>query len=156
MIKEHNYSLSLTWTGNKGEGTTTYKSYSRNHSIIAINKPPILSSSDPSFLGDASCYNPEELFLASLSSCHMLWYLHLCSQSGIIVISYSDNPTGIMTEDSDGSGRFKEVTLNPLVIVKESVMIKPANELHKKANKMCFIANSCNCTIYHNAKCEVI
>jgi organic hydroperoxide reductase OsmC/OhrA len=155
MAKEHHYSLAVTWTGNTGTGTTNYTGYKREHTIQANNKPIILSSADPAFRGDPSCYNPEELFVASISSCHMLWYLHLCTVAGIIVVAYSDNATGIMEETSTGSGKFKEVTLNPIVTVKQESMIPKALELHKKANELCFIANSCNFPIKHNAKCTL-
>jgi len=149
-MKKHNYEIKLEWTGNKGSGTFDYRSYGRNHKIIVENKrEPILGSSDPSFRGDSARYNPEELFVSSISACHMLWYLHLCSSNGVIVTEYQDRATGIMEEDSDGSGRFREVTLHPTILVSESTMIDKAVELHHSANKMCFIANSLNITIGH-------
>jgi organic hydroperoxide reductase OsmC/OhrA len=77
-MKKHFYTTTLEWTGNKGTGTENYRSYDRNHTVHIEGKiHRIMGSSDPSFLGDASRYNPEELFLSSLSTCHMLWYLHL-------------------------------------------------------------------------------
>jgi len=150
-MKKHYYKTTLEWTGNKGSGTESYRSYNRNHSINAEGKQhEIMSSSDPSFLGDPSRYNPEELFLSSISSCHMLWYLHLCSANQIIVTEYTDHATGLMEEDKTGSGRFTKVTLNPIVKVKEPNMKDKAIVLHEEANKMCFIANSCNFKITHN------
>ncbi len=155
-MKTHHYNVSVEWTGNEGKGTQSYKSYNRGHTIKAASKNhEIQASSDPSFLGDPSRYNPEELFLSSLSSCHMLWYLHLCSVHKIIVTEYLDKATGIMQEDENGSGRFTEVTLRPHVKVKDAQMIAKANELHAEANKMCFIANSCNFKIGHEAKTVV-
>lgn len=149
-MKTHSYQIKIEWTGNLGNGTQNYNSFSRNHTISAKGKyNNILASSDPSFLGDKSKYNPEDLFLSSLSACHMLWYLHLCSVHKIIVIEYLDNATGIMEETKNGSGRFTEVTLNPQVKVTEANMIAKANELHEEANKMCFIANSCSFKIGH-------
>lgn len=149
-MKKHNYEITVEWTGNKGSGTLNYKSYSRNHKIISNGKyGAINGSSDPSFLGDKTKYNPEDLFLSSLSACHMLWYLHLCSVNKIIVTEYMDNATGIMEETENGSGKFTEVTLNPVVKITDKNMIEKANELHKEANKMCFIANSCNFKIEH-------
>ncbi|MEO6347833.1 MAG: OsmC family protein [Aquaticitalea sp.] len=147
----HTYNLILKWTGNKGTGTSNYRAFDRSHSIIVEHKPEILGSSDPAFLGDKTKHNPEELLVASLSSCHMLWYLHLCAESGIIVIDYVDHATGIMLETSNGGGHFKEVTLNPIVTVAEISMKEMANELHKKANELCFIANSVNFPVYHIA-----
>lgn len=150
-MKKHHYKTLLEWTGNEGVGTENYRSYSRNHTIKVEGKHhKILGSSDPSFLGDKSRYNPEELFLSSISNCHMLWYLHLCSVHHIIVTEYLDHATGIMEEDETGSGRFTEVILHPQVKVKDADMEAKANELHEEANKMCFIANSCNFKIGHN------
>ena len=149
-MKQHNYEIKVEWTGNEGHGTVNYKSYTRNHTITADGKhSKINGSSDPSFWGDKTKYNPEDLFLSSLSACHMLWYLHLCSAHKIIVTEYVDNATGIMEETKNGSGRFTEVTLNPRVKITDINMIKKANELHEEANKMCFIANSCNFKIGH-------
>ncbi len=151
MTKEHNYELSLKWTGNTGNSTSNYRTYERSHTISIPNKPDILATSDPAFRGDKTKHNPEEMLLASLASCHLLWYLHLCSVEGVLVIDYSDSPTGIMTETANGGGKFTEVTLNPVVIVAEETMIDKANDLHKKANELCFIANSVNFPVRHNA-----
>jgi len=152
-MKKHHYKLTMEWTGNKGSGTFDYRSYSRNHRIIIPGKTDeILGSSDPSFRGDPSRYNPEELFLSSVSACHMLWYLHLCSDNDIIVHEYTDQPEGIMEETEDGSGFFKEITLHPHVVVTESKMIATAETLHDKANAMCFIANSLNFKVGHEGE----
>ncbi len=149
-MKSHQYQIKVEWTGNQGNGTQNYKSYSRDHTIYGKGKyNEILASSDPSFLGDASKYNPEDLFLSSVAACHMLWYLHLCSVHKIEVTAYSDNATGCMEELQNGSGRFTSVTLHPQVKITDPQMIAKANELHVEANKMCFIANSCNFIIGH-------
>ena len=115
-MKQHNYVATITWTGNRGSGTDHYKNYERSHRISIDGKAEIEGSSDPAFLGDPSKHNPEELLLASLSSCHMLWYLHFCSVNKIIVEEYVDNATAIMLEEESGKGRFKEATLNPSVL----------------------------------------
>ena len=154
-MKEHHYKTTVNWTGNNGKGTQNYISYKRDYSISADGKSTIEGSSDPAFRGDKNRYNPEELLLASLSSCHMLWYLHLCSENGIIVTSYTDTAKGVMTETANGGGRFTEVMLNPVVTVTESAMVDKANELHAEANKLCFIANSCNFPILHESECRV-
>lgn len=151
MSGNHHYSLTIKWTGNKGTGTSGYRAYDRSHLIIAENKADISGSSDPTFLGDKTKHNPEELLVASLSSCHMLWYLHLCAEAGIIVVNYSDNAMGIMMETSKGGGKFKEVTLYPSVTVAEDSMKEKADQLHQKANELCFIANSVNFPVYHKA-----
>lgn len=151
-MKNHHYKIIIQWTGNQGSGSSNYRDYERSHTISVENKPTIEGSSDPAFRGDKTKYNPEEMFLASLSSCHMLWYLHFCSEAGIIVVDYTDQATGIMTEIQNGSGRFTEVILNPIVIVTEESMIEKAKELHYKANEFCFIANSVNFPVKHIPK----
>ena len=155
MNGQHQYQLTIQWTGNKGTGTSSYSAYERSHEIIADNKAAILASSDPAFRGDKTRYNPEELLVASLASCHMLWYLHLCSAAGVIVTGYQDNATGTMMETTNGGGYFKEVILNPVVTVTESCMIEKANALHAKANELCFIANSVNFKVGHNPVCKL-
>lgn len=155
-MKKHNYKIKTEWTGNEGSGTKNYKTYNRNYSITGEDKyNEILGSSDPSFLGDRTRYNPEDLFLSSISSCHMLWYLHLCSTHDITVTSYTDNATGIMEETKDGSGKFTSVTLNPSISITNSLHTSKAIELHTKANEMCFIANSCNFKIKHNCNITI-
>jgi|SRR5450432_766982 len=149
-MKEHIYFSNLQWTGNTGKGTETYRGYERAHLISIEGKLPIHASSDPSFRGDKSKYNPEELFLSSLSSCHMLWFLHFSSEASVIVTAYSDSATGIMMESNDGNGKFSEVILKPRVKVKEEWMIEKTASLHEKANRFCFIANSCNFPVRHD------
>lgn len=146
--RKHLYKTSITWTGNTGSGTERYQSYERSHIISVQGKPDIEASSDPAFRGDAGKYNPEEFLLASLSSCHMLWYLHLCAEAGVVVVSYSDQATGTMEEKENG-GHFTGVTLNPVVVVKEASMIEKASALHHRANELCFIANSVNFPVQH-------
>jgi organic hydroperoxide reductase OsmC/OhrA len=140
-MKEHRYATQVTWTGNTGEGTKTYKGYRREHVIVVEGKPEIPASSDPNFRGDATRYNPEELLVASLSSCHMLWYLHLCSVNNIVVIDYQDSAEGVMSERSDGSGEFVRVTLKPRITISSGDRER-ARALHHEAHEKCFIANS--------------
>ena len=144
MSQEHSYSVNVRWTGNTGTGTSGFRSYKRDHEISASGKATIPASSDPAFRGDKARYNPEELLVASLSACHMLWYLHLCADAGIVVVDYQDDARGKMIETEDGGGYFTEVTLRP--IVKVSVGADPdlARRLHEKAHHLCFIANSVN------------
>lgn len=153
-MKEHNYKAIIEWTGNLGEGTSGYTSYERSHTIQLKDKRVIAASSAPSFRGDPKKHNPEELFLASLSSCHMLWYLHLCSAEGVVVTGYRDEAQGTMIEEKSGKARFTEVILYPQVTVLEACMLDKARKLHHKANEMCFIANSCNFEVHH--KPEII
>jgi organic hydroperoxide reductase OsmC/OhrA len=150
-MKKHHYSLTINWTGNKVEGTNGYKSYDRSHEIVVDGKEIIKGSSDPAFLGDKTKHNPEDLLLASISSCHMLWYLHLCSDAGIVVTNYTDNAKGIMEETADGGGKFTSVTLYPIITLKNIAQQEQANVLHTKANELCFIANSLNFKVRHEA-----
>lgn len=143
-MKQHTYRCDLEWTGNDGQGTRTYTSYRRDHVIRCAGKPDILASSDPSFRGDRTRYNPEELLLASLSSCHMLWYLHLCAVNKIAVLGYRDSAEGIMRENPDGSGEFVSVTLRPQVVIAQADKEANAAELHHKAHSLCFISRSVN------------
>lgn len=154
MPETHEYYTQLVWTGNAGAGTENYTSYARSHVISVQNKPAIPGSSDPHFRGDVTRYNPEELLVASLSSCHMLWFLHLCSAQGIIVTAYEDEARGVMQEDADGGGRFTEVVLHPKVWVKAgNGNPEKVNALHAAAHKKCFIANSCNFPVKHEPVC---
>ena len=156
MVREHTYQLSIKWTGNKGSGTSDYRSYERSHIITGKQKPEILASSDSSFRGDKTRFNPEELLVASLSSCHMLWFLHLCADNGIVVVDYTDHPTGIMTETENGGGVFKEVTLKPIVTVKDKSMLDSLEELHQQSHALCFIANSVNFTVKHQPTAKTV
>jgi organic hydroperoxide reductase OsmC/OhrA len=155
-MKEHVYHTNLQWTGNTGKGTASYRGYERSHQITVEGKPSISCSSDPSFRGDKSKYNPEELFLASLSSCHMLWFLHVCAEAGVVVLEYTDSAKGIMQETEDGNGKFKEVILRPQVSVQEKWMMEKVDALHDKAHHFCFIANSCNFPVRHEGICEAM
>ena len=155
MHPNHNYKLTLKWTGNKGTGTSGYRAYDRNHEILIEGKTTLLGSADPSFHGDKTVHNPEDLLLASLSACHMMSYLHVCVKVGILVTNYIDNATGIMTVNADGSGRFIEVTLNPIVTITDESQLAKANELHQEANQLCFIANSVNFPVKHNSESRI-
>jgi organic hydroperoxide reductase OsmC/OhrA len=146
----HTYHISLKWTGNLGNGTQTYRSYTRDHIISVEGKPDLPASSDKAFRGNVERYNPEEMLVASVSSCHMLSYLHLCAVNGIVVIDYIDKPIGKMLESADGSGRFEEIELYPEIVVSDKSMIEKAIELHHNANKVCFIANSLNFPVKHS------
>ena len=156
MKEQHHYNLTVQWTGNTGGGTSNYRAYERSHTIIGENKPEILASSDPVFRGDNSKYNPEELLVAALSGCHLLSYLHLCAVEGVVVVDYVDHATGTMVATSDGGGHLTEVTLNPVITVTEHSMIEKANELHKKANELCFIASSVNFPVNHRPTCKAM
>jgi organic hydroperoxide reductase OsmC/OhrA len=144
MGREHHYSATVTWTGDLGEGTAGYRSYSRDHEVTGAGKPMLPGTSDPAFRGDPERWNPEELLVAALSQCHMLWFLHLCATSGIVVTSYTDEAAGTMAEDEDGGGEFTNVTLRPLVTITDQAQANRAREFHVEAHRLCFIARSVN------------
>ncbi len=151
-MSEHHYAATVTWTGNAGGGTASYRGYGREHLVEVAGKPPLRASADPSFLGDAELLNPEEMLLAALSQCHMLWYLGLCAHSGVVVTAYRDAASATMIEQRDGSGRFEAVLLRPEVQVSEQDMLSAAEKLHAQANRKCFIANSVNFPVRHEPR----
>jgi organic hydroperoxide reductase OsmC/OhrA len=134
----------VDWTGNEGEDTRTYRGYRRDHLIGAAGKTPIEGSSDPAFHGDARRYNPEEMFVASLSACHMLWYLHLCAVNGVAVSEYHDDASGTLAVDGAGSGDFVRVLLKPHVTVAPDADEAKALALHGDAHAKCFLAKAVN------------
>jgi organic hydroperoxide reductase OsmC/OhrA len=154
-MAHHQYNIKTTWTGNRGSGTSDYKAYDRSHIISVSGKVDIQGSSDTAFRGDKTKHTPEDLFVSTLSTCHMLWYLHLCAVNGVVVVDYTDQATGIMEEDKRGGGHFTNVTLNPVVTVTDKGMVEKATALHQEAHEMCFIANSVNFPVLHKPTCLV-
>lgn len=142
------YQVSITWTGDRGSGTSGYRAYDRDHDVTADGPATIAGSSDPALRGDRRRWNPEQLLVAALLQCHMLWYLHLCADAGVIVLAYTDQAHGSMVETRDG-GHFVEVVLGPRVTVTTPEMIDRATELHAAAHARCFIASSVNFPVRH-------
>lgn len=145
-MQQHHYACRLEWTGAAAGPAQDYRSYSREWSARIEGKPPLGGSADPTFRGDATLYNPEDLLLAALSSCHLLSYLALCARAGIAVVSYTDDATGLM-ESKDGAIRFTDVLLRPEVSVRGD--LEKAKRLHEQAHAECFIANSVNFPVRH-------
>lgn len=152
---KHLFKAELNWTSTKKEEETTSKFYSKSHQIKTEGKPVLDISAAKAFKGDPELYNPEDLLLSSLVSCHMMSYLYVCSQNGIDVLEYSDNAEATLEVSSDGSGCITEVRLKPKVKISNPDQIELALNLHFKANQLCFIANSCNFTVLHEASCEI-
>ncbi|MFJ3956804.1 OsmC family protein [Arthrobacter sp. NPDC090010] len=148
-IDLHHYDVTVDWTGNLGTGTESYRGYSRNHVVQLPGLPELPGSADPTFHGDPERYNPEQFLLTALAQCHMLSYLHVAVQRGVVVTAYRDHATGTMRLNRDGSGQFEEVTLNPQVTVSDPSQLALADELHHEANRLCFIANSVNFPVHH-------
>jgi organic hydroperoxide reductase OsmC/OhrA len=147
--RTHRYDLTMTWTGNRGTGTSGYRDYGRDHEIGAEGRPLLEGSSDPTFRGDKTRWNPELELVAALSQCHMLSYLHVCTTAGVVVTAYEDEPYGVMAETVDGGGHFTEVVLRPLVTVADPGMAEQAQKLHEEASEKCFIASSVNFPVRH-------
>jgi organic hydroperoxide reductase OsmC/OhrA len=159
-MKTHNFKGSLVWTGNLGSGTSAYDQYGRDFEVNTEGKHLIYGSADSAFRGNDQRINPEDFLMNALSSCHMLWYFHLCADNGIVVVDYTDNYTGVLSIDDEGLGRMSGVTLNPVVKIDKSKSIpdaqKRAIELHHAAHEKCFIANSVNTRVYCNPTVELI
>jgi organic hydroperoxide reductase OsmC/OhrA len=141
---QHTYPIRMRWTGNTGNGTRDYRGYDRAHEYMVDGKPTIPGSSDPMFRGDKTRWNPEELLVMSLSSCHMLWFLHLCATHNISVIEYVDDAIGTMVETAETGGHFTAVVLRPRVTIEAGGDVALAESLHDKAHHRCFVANSVN------------
>jgi organic hydroperoxide reductase OsmC/OhrA len=143
----HHYQVKVVWTGNRGSGTSTVDGYGRDHQIVVRGKTVIEGSSDAAFRGDPRRHNPEDLLVAALSTCHMLWYLQLATAAGIVVSGYRDEADGDM-EGDEGGGHFTEVVLKPTVTIRAG---EPdlALALHDEAARRCFITNSVNFPVRH-------
>ena len=152
MEHSHNYALRLDWTGASQGPTLKYETYSREYRVEIEGKPSLTGSSDPAFRGDATLINPEDMLLAALSSCHMLSYLALCARMRIIVTGYTDEASGVMSETAPHRMGFTEVTLRPRVTVASGTDLAKAKALHEKAHEICFIANSVNFPVRHEAE----
>ena len=154
-LDEHRYALTVRWTGNLGNGTASYRGYSRDHDVEIPGLPVLRGSADPAFHGDRNRYNPEQLLLAALSQCHMLSFLHVAVKHGVVVTAYEDRAEGLMRTNRDGSGQFESVTLKPRVTLAAPVAGEIMEELHAGANRVCFIARSVNFPVLHEPSVEV-
>ena len=141
--KQHRYDVRTIWQAGADGAPKSFDGFSRTHRIEIAGKRAIEASSDPSFRGDPTLHNPEDLLVASLSSCHMLWYLVLCVGRKVPVLAYEDEAFGIMAE-APRPGRFTEVVLRPRVTVTKGADTALAAKLHDRAHAECFVANSVN------------
>ncbi|HUP49465.1 MAG TPA: OsmC family protein, partial [Thermoanaerobaculia bacterium] len=153
-MRSHHYQARLIWEGNLGEGTSSYAVYGRQYRVVIDGKPELAGSANPAFRGQPDKYDPEDLFLAAISACHMLSYLALCARGGIRVVAYEDRASGTLLLDGSGGGRFEEVTLRPAVTIAGGDPER-AGKLHETAHEQCFIANSCSVPIRHQATIHV-
>ena len=148
-LSEHHYRVDVRWTGNRGEGTRSYRGYGREHEVSAVGPPLLLGTADPTFHGDKDRWNPEQLLLAALSQCHMLAYLHMAVKNGVVVTAYEDPAVGTMRLNADGSGEFISVTLKPRVTITDPLLKYTAQSIHRDAAASCFIARSVNFPVNH-------
>jgi organic hydroperoxide reductase OsmC/OhrA len=153
--RRHHYVVTVKWTGNRGSGTSAYDAYDRSYDVIAGQREIISGSSDPAFRGDGARWNPELLLVAALSTCHKLWYLHLCADAGVVVLDYVDDAEGVMLETAEGSGQFVRAVLHPRVVISSDSDPDLALSLHARAHEACFIANSVNFPVEHEAAVKV-
>ena len=144
MTQRHDFVSRIVWTGNLGEGTRSYRGYDRTWNIEVPGKAVIACSNDPLLGGDPTRMNPEDLLISALSACHMLWYLHLASNAGIVVTAYRDEPVGHGETLPNGAGRFLSAVLRPTISVREGADLDRAAELHHEVHDFCFIARSVN------------
>lgn len=155
MSFKHYFKAGLTWFRQE-QSTSLPKIYNKSHRISIQGKVDLQVSAAKAFKGDPTLHNPEDLLLSSLVSCHMMSYLYVCSKNNIEVISYTDNAEAVLETLSDASGRFVQVNLFPEVVISDPDKIALATSLHREANQLCFIANSCNFPIRHHAVCRAI
>jgi organic hydroperoxide reductase OsmC/OhrA len=149
--KHHRYAVRTVWEDADGIGTRSYDGYSRDHRFEMVGKPVLHASADPAFCGDRAKANPEDLFLAAVSSCHMLFFLALCARNGVCVLAYEDAAEATLELHADGGGAFSNITLRPCVTVSRENEIPLARTLHDRAGELCFIARSCAAPIEHIA-----
>jgi organic hydroperoxide reductase OsmC/OhrA len=152
---EHGYKARLIWDGNLGDGTSTYGGYGRKYRVQIDGKPELKGSADPMFRGDRDTYNPEDLFVASLSACHLLSYLALCARSKINVVAYEDDASGVLKLRPDGGGSFESVILRPVVTITPESDERRALELHETAHDLCFIAASVSIPVQHEPQIRI-
>lgn len=154
-MPEHDYTARVVWTGNRGTGTKTYSGYDRTWEVRTPGKPVIACSNDPLLGGDPGLHNPEDMLIAALSACHMLWYLHLASDAGIAVQAYADDPLAVGETDAQGASRFLRATLRPVIELPRGSDLARADALHHEIHKTCFIARSVNFPVTYKARYRI-
>ncbi len=151
----HDYDVTVTWAGDRGTGTSSYTAYGREHEVSAAGPPPIPGSSDQAFRGDPARWNPEQLLVAALAQCHLLWYLHLAAQAGVVVTAYTDRAHGVMVTEASGAGQFERVVLRPRVTISAGSDPEAARAAHARVPDYCFIARSVSFPVEHQPEIVV-
>jgi organic hydroperoxide reductase OsmC/OhrA len=149
------YTAQLHWQRGADEPFTDQR-YSRRHTLRFDGGVELPGSSSPSVvplpMSDANAVDPEELFVAALSSCHMLWFLSLAAARGHVVDLYEDAAVGVMSRNAEGRLAMTQVTLRPQVVFAGTNMPDAAAlaALHHAAHEACFIASS----VKTDVRCE--
>jgi organic hydroperoxide reductase OsmC/OhrA len=155
-VMSHSYTAQVVWQ--RGGQEFTGNRYSRRHRIRFDGGAELLGSSSPHVVpepqSDPAGVDPEEAFVASLSSCHMLWFLSLAARQGFCVDSYTDNAQGQMARNAAGKMAMTQVTLRPEVVFSgdKRPTREQIGELHHRAHEECFIANS----VTTEVRCEPV
>ena len=150
------YTAKIEWQ--RGAQDFLGNRYSRKHMLRFDGGAELPGSSSPSVvplpMSDASAVDPEEMFVASLSSCHMLWFLSIAAARKFCVDSYIDNASGIMARNADGKLAMTVVTLKPHVVFSgvPQPTVDQIHAVHHKAHAECFIANS----VKTEVRCEPV
>ena len=134
------HTIKVDWSGNND---------SEHYTWTLENGTQIKGSAAPEFGGDAAYMDPEEAFLAALSSCHLLSFVAQAAKAGFAVASYKDQASGLLEKNKEGLLAVTEVILHPSVTFTGDTKpsIEKLNEIHQKAHKYCFIANSVSSNI---------
>ena len=152
----HSHTATVEWR--RGDQVFTDRRYSRVHEWRFDGGAVVAGSSSPQVvplpMSDAAAVDPEEAFVASLSSCHLLWFLDLACRAGWVVDGYQDDATGVLAKNADGQLAMTVVTLHPQVRFAGERQPDPAeiHRLHHAAHAACFIANS----VRTDVRCEPV
>ena len=139
------HTATVRWSASPGEAYAKGQ-YSRAHEWRFDGGAVVRASASPHIVpapwSDAAGVDPEEAFVASLSSCHMLFFLDFARRAGVVVASYEDEAEGVMEKGPDGRVRITKVTLRPRIVFDDEPDAATLDDLHHKAHEACFIANS--------------
>ena len=129
------------------------KEYNRSHQWDFDHGNVVRASAAPAYQGDTDCVDPEQAFVASIASCHMLTFLAIASQKGFVVDDYVDEAFGVLGKNEQGRMAVSEVTLVPQVRFApgKAPDQETFEQLNHQAHQFCFIANSVNSKVHLNA-----
>jgi organic hydroperoxide reductase OsmC/OhrA len=133
--------VDVSWS--RGAHEFTYQSYSRDHTWTFDGGDTVTASANPAYLGSEAAVDPEEAFVAALSSCHMLTFLAIAAKKRFVVNAYDDHAVGVIAKNEAGRLAITEVTLSPRILF-AGAEPDPAtlDQMHHLAHEQCFIANS--------------